>query len=109
MKKIILLITFSLSFSALAQKAKLLVVDEFIDTTSVEKNFDIEKGSTLKSFLPPKDKRDRLLENVPESKTWDEYQKDAFYMDIKNKNMPEILKKYPKFSEEQITSLRGQL
>lgn len=98
-----------ISLSAHAQKVELLLIDENIDTSSLEDNFDVKKGSTLKSFLPPKDLRDHFLKDVPESKEWDEYEKDVFYMDLKNKSIKEITKKYPQFSKEKISFLKGNL
>lgn len=109
MKKLIILTCVFISFSALAQKADLLLIDENIDATAVEESFNVKKGSTLKSYLPPKEQRDSFLSLIPESSSWDEYQKDAFYMDIKNKTLDEIHQKYPQFSKEKISTLKGEI
>lgn len=110
MKNYLLISTIALlSLTASAQKADLLILDEDIETKELEGNFNIKKGSTLKSFLPPKELRDSFLEHVPASKNWDEYQKDAFYMDIKNKSVEDIMKKYPAFSKKEILNLKGKI
>lgn len=100
---------FTLSLAVSAQKANLLLIDENIDAQELEGNFNVKKGSTLKSYLPAKELRDTFLQAVPESRSWDEYQKDAFYMDIKNKSIKEIHKKYPQFSREKISTLKGKI
>jgi len=102
-----LLITFSIN--GYAQKADLLLVDENIDASSLEKDFNIHKGSKIKSFLPDKAQRDQFLKLVPESKSWDEYQKDAFFMDFKKKSIDEIHTKYPHFSKDKISRLKGKM
>lgn len=110
MKNYLLIMTILIiPFKVSAQKANLLLVDENIDEKALEGNFNVKKGSTLRSSLPPKELRDRFLENVPAAKDWDEYQKDAFYMDIKNKSVDEILKKYKQFSKKEIKSLKGKI
>lgn len=109
MKKILMCLSLILSLNLQAQKAELLILDDNIDTSSLNKNFNIKRGSTLKSFLPDKDERDAFLQEVPESKDWDEYQKDSFYMDIKNKSVKDIKKKYPHISRERITALKELL
>lgn len=110
MKKLIiltLLIVFTTHIHA--QKADLLLIDENIDASSLEKDFNVHKGSQLKSFLPDKGERDRFLKLIPESKSWDEYQKDVFFMDIKKKSIDEVHKKYPHFSKDKISTLKGKL
>ncbi|HLT23238.1 MAG TPA: hypothetical protein VKZ84_07335 [Bacteriovoracaceae bacterium] len=102
-----LLVTFALT--TYAQKADLLLIDENIDASSLEKDFNIHKGSKLKSFLPDKAERDRFLKLVPESTSWEEYQKDAFFMDIKKKSVDEIHRKYPHFSKDKISRLKGKM
>lgn len=110
MKRLIIPIIFLiLTIQASAQKADLLILDDDIDASELKDSFHIKKGSTLKSFLPPKDKRDALLTNVPEAQNWDEYQKDSFYMDIKNKTPKEIKEKYPQLTNDEISKLKGKL
>lgn len=109
MKIIIISISLIISLSALAQKADLLLIDENIDASTLEENFNIKKGSTLKSYLPPKEARDDFLKNIPESQSWDEYQKDAFYMDIKKKTSDEIIKKYPYLSKAKVAALKAKI
>lgn len=92
-----------------AQKADLLLIDEDIEASSLEQNYRIHKGSTLKSFLPPKEQRDAFLVFVPESKEWDEYQKDVFYMDFLKKPISEIQKKHPQYTKEKIKELKSKL
>lgn len=98
-----------LSQIAFAQKADLLIIDEDINTENITKEFQIHKPSQKKSFLPPLDIRDQFLKNVPESASWDEYRKDAFYMDVKNKSINEINKKYPQYKIEVIKKLKAKI
>jgi len=108
-KLIISIFFFRLAPQLAAQKADLLLIDENIDTSSLEKNFQVKKGSTRKSYLPDKSDRDAFLRLVPESQKWDEYQKDSFYMDLKKKSVGEIKKKYPHLSSERISKLKEKL
>lgn len=110
MKKLIIaFFSFSMVTNLAAQKADLLLIDENIDASNLENNFQIKKGSTLKSYLPDRSERDAFLKHVPESQNWDEYQKDSFYMDLKKKSVAEVKKKYPNFTSEKISKLKEKL
>ncbi len=107
MKTLIFLTLLSLPISLWAQtKGELLILDENIETKSLEKNFNIRRGSTHRSSLPDKGLRDQLLSKVKQTKDWDEYQKDAFFMDLKRKSVKELQAKYPDFSEKELKTLK---
>ena len=109
MKTLIFLSLLSLPFSLWARpKGELLILDENIETKTLEKNFNIHRGSTHRSSLPDKGLRDQLLSKVKQAKGWDEYQKDAFYMDLKSKSLKELQTKYPNFSEKELKTLKDK-
>lgn len=105
MKVVLYLLLFS-SF-AHAQKAKVILIDEHIDGSSLQKNFDVQKNSH-ESSIPKKEIRDEVLKGVKASEKWDELQKDIFYMDLKSKSVKELKKKYPAISEKELTFLKDK-
>jgi hypothetical protein len=106
---IFLIVILSLPFSLWARsKGELLILDENIETKSLEKNFNIRRGSTHRSSLPDKGLRDQLLSKVKQTKGWDEYKKDAFFMDLKSKSLKELQAKYPDFSEKELKTLKDK-
>ena len=107
MKKIIVAFLFS-SF-VVAQEAELVLIDEDISPTDIGSEFKIHRPEKKKNFLPQIHLRDKFLMNIPESRDWDEYRKDSFYMDIKHKKVEEILLKYPNYNEIFIRSLKGKI
>lgn len=110
MKTFIFLIIVSALPSSLwaRPKGELLIIDENIETKSLEKNFNIRRGSTKRSSLPDKGLRDQFLAQVKQAKAWDEYQKDAFFMDLKSKSLKELQAKYPDFSEKELKTLKDK-
>lgn len=105
--KLVLLLLFIVPI-AHAQKAKVLLIDEDIDGKSLEKNFDVQKGSTHESSIPNKADRDLLLKGVKQASKWDELQKDIFYVELKSKSVKELKKKYPEFSEKELQLLKDK-
>jgi hypothetical protein len=108
-KIIFLIISFLISSSLYAQKAQILILDENIDSRSLERNYQVHKGSTHKISLPDKSMRDDLFKGLKEIQTWEEFKKDLFYMDLKKKPLEELKNKYPEFSKEKLKSLKDEL
>lgn len=79
MKSFLLAIFLGLSSHA-SDKPKVIVIDEDMDPTPLEKNFEVERKVEFSS-LPDKKTRDEFLEKYPEAQKLDEFQKDKFYMD----------------------------
>lgn len=109
MKKLMILplITFMIS-TAQAQKAQLLVIDPDIDSSELEENFNVQRGSTFKSSIPEKSDRDAVLKAVPKTQEWDELEKDIFYMDLGRKSVEELKKQYPSLSLKEIKILKDR-
>ncbi len=105
MKYFYILLTF-ISLSSLAQ-VKIQVVDPELDTTPLEgRSYQIEREEKSFSSIPAKEKRDKLLADVPESKLWDELDKDIFYMDLKNQTIEQLVAKYPKMTKTKLERLK---
>lgn len=97
-----------LSSPSFAQKAKLLVIDPKVDAKSMEKEFVVEKP-VQKNSLPKLKDRDLLLKDFTAAASWDELQKDIFYMDLKNKSLPVLTKKYPKIEAKMLATLKKKI
>ncbi len=104
--KFILSFTLLVSFAAFAQKAKVLVIDPSIDQKKLQ-NYDLEKPDPTK-VLPKKSERDEFFKNVKQAQSMDELGQDLFYMDLKSKPLPALMKKYPQFSEKELKALKGK-
>lgn len=105
------LLPFSLLFSLnlYAQKAQVLILDEDIDASSLERNFKVHRGSNHVSSLPNKTERDEALKDVKEIQKWEEFKKDLLFMDIKSKSLSELSKKYPEISVDQLKEIKDKL
>lgn len=99
---------FLITSLAYAQKAQVLLIDEDIDGKELEQNFNVHKGSTHVSSIPPKAIRDEVLKGVKPAEKWDELQKDIFYMELKSKSVKELKKKYPELSEKELQFLKDK-
>jgi putative salt-induced outer membrane protein YdiY len=103
-KPSILLVILLYTLSAFAQKAQVTILDDDIDGSPLEKEFNVHKGSTHKSFLPAKEERDFALKDLKQIQKWDELKKDIFYMELKSKSISE--QKYPEFSTQELKTLK---
>lgn len=107
MKIIIILISvFSLhSYS----QVEIQVVDPTLDTKPLEgQGYKISKKSASHNALPDKNLRDSLLSEIPATKKWDQLQKDIFYMELKQKSLNHLEKKYPQISKKQLEELKDK-
>lgn len=97
-----------LSFPALSQ-INIQVIDPDIDASDFEKDYRVKQEAEEFSSLPEIEKRDHVVKSVKASATWDELKKDIFYMDLKSKSLPDLVKKYPEVSQQQLKKLKGKL
>ncbi len=91
---------------ALAQKAHVIILDPNIDSKELEKNFHVHRGSTHVSSIPDRKLRNSFLSDVDKVQKWDELKKDIFFIDLKNKDLSTLKKKYPEFSKTELKSLK---
>lgn len=91
-----------------AQRAQVLLLDEDLDGTDLEKNFSVHQGSTAHNALPDRDLREEVLSAVPAIAEWDELKKDIFFMDLASKTIPQLKKKYPELKESKIKMLKDK-
>lgn len=109
MKKLLLSFTLLLTSNLYAQKAQILILDEDIDASSLERNFNVHRGSSHVSSLPDKAQRDEALKDVKAIEKWEEFKKDLLYMDIKSKSLPDLSKKYPEIPAKQLKDIKDKL
>jgi hypothetical protein len=102
--KLCLFLLFLISFSAIAQKANVLIVDPDVDSKSLENGYNVQKPSQAYS-LPDKEARDEVLKNIKSVQNYDELKKDILYMDLKSKSPAELMKKYPELSKQDIKKM----
>lgn len=107
--KNLILITFLLSTTTVfAQRANVTILDSHIESKELEKNYDVNRGSTHKSSLPDKDFRDEVLSGVDSIQKWDELKKDIFFMDLKSRSLADLKKKYPELTIAELKSLKDR-
>ena len=96
-----------ISFPSFAQ-VQIQVVDPELDASSLEEKYNVQYKEKVHNSLPDKDQRDELLEGVKAPLKWDELKKDIFYMDLKSKAIPELLKKYPDVNAQEMKHLKAK-
>lgn len=91
------------------QGVKVFIVDENIDSSSIEKKYEVTKQVELPNVLPDRQKREKVFRSIDIPKDWDELSKDIFYSDLKSKSIRDLTKKYPNFKEEDLKNLKGKI
>jgi hypothetical protein len=109
MKKLLLCFSLLFSFNLYAQKAQVLILDDDIDASSLERNFHVHRGSSHVSSLPNKTERDEALKDLKEIQKWEEFKKDLLFMDIKSKSLTDLSKKYPEIPAKQLKEIKDEL
>lgn len=106
MKKLIPFL-FLVSFTSLAQ-VQVQVVDENIDSSSLEGQYQVQREHKKSGNIPVKELRDEVLKDVKQAQKWDELKKDIFFMDLERKSIPELVKKYPELKESELKFLKDK-
>lgn len=111
--RILLLLSFIFTTTIQAQnpsgRAKVLVIDQDIDTTELAKKYDVEKEAPANLKLPNLRARDKVFEGVTFPENWDHLKKDVFFLELKEKSIEELIKKYPDLKESDIKALKGKV
>jgi hypothetical protein len=106
--KILIFLISVISLHSYSQ-VEIQVVDPTLDTKALEgQGYKISKKTASHNALPDKNLRDSLLSDIPETKKWDELQKDIFYMELKKKSLNDLEKKYPQISKKQLEVLKDK-
>jgi hypothetical protein len=104
----ILIFSLLIALPLMAQ-VQVQVLDPDIDTSSLEKKYQVHRDTKQANSLPNKELRDQLFQGVTKINKYDELKKDIFFMDLKRRSIPELLKKYPEFSMKELKSLKDKL
>jgi hypothetical protein len=109
MKKLTPLL-FLVSFTTLAQNqgVQVQVVDEHIDSSSLEGRYQVQRTAKKSNALPDRELREEVLKDVKAVQKWDELKKDIFFMDLERKSLPELVKKYPELKESELKFLKDK-
>ncbi len=89
-------------------KAKVLVIDQDIDTTQLEKKYDVEKAAPSNLSIPDLESRNKLFEGIIFPENWDDLKKDVFFMELRSKSINDLIKKYPELKKSDIKKLKGK-
>jgi hypothetical protein len=103
----ILFFTILLSNTSWAQ-VKVQIVDTDLDSTSLEKDYQVNKEVTSVNSLPDKEVRDELLDDLISIKKWDDLKKDIFFMDLKSKSLKDLSVKYPEVELKSLKFLKAK-
>lgn len=108
----IIFLLFSINSQVQAQiqpgKAKVLVIDENIDTTELAKEYVVEKPATSNFVVPDLNERDIFFEGISFPEYWDDLKKDVFYLELKSKSLDYLIIKYPDLKVSDIKNLKGK-
>jgi hypothetical protein len=85
------------------------IIDPNIDSSSLQKKYQVSKDKASFTSLPNKKIRDKFLGSFLAPVSWDETQKDIFYMDIKSKSLDELMEKYPELPKLELAKLKGNI
>ena len=105
--KILLFIMLFSSTISWAQ-VKVQIVDPDVDSSTLEKDFEVSRKSTQANSLPSKETRDEIFIGIKSVKKWDELKKDIFYMDLKSKSLSELAIKYPEIADRDLKILKAK-
>jgi hypothetical protein len=89
-------------------QVKVQIVDPDVDSSTLEKDYEVSRKSTQADSIPSKEARDEIFVNIKSIKKWDELKKDIFFMDLKSKSISELSAKYPEFSQSDLKSLKAK-
>jgi hypothetical protein len=89
-------------------KARVLVIDQNIDTTELTKDYIVEKAAPSKLEVPDLNDRDMFFEGVIFPEYWDDLKKDIFYLELKSKSLSDLMIKYPDLKASDIKILKGK-
>ena len=101
----LLFILLLFSHLTLAQRAEVTILDPNIDGRSLERSYNVHRGSTHQSSLPDRNVREDLFRHMPELQHWDELKKDMLFMDLGRHSASKIKQKYPSLSDREIQTL----
>ncbi len=109
MKKLIPFLILA-SFTTLAQNegVKVQIVDENIDSSSLEKSYQVSRHRDSSTSLPDRDLREEVLKDIKAIQKWDELKKDIFFMDLGSKSIKELVQKYPEIKESELKFLKDK-
>lgn len=110
MKTTLILMLFIVSFKTHAetQGVQVYVADEYIDSSTLEKKYEVTRTPNKENKIPNREKREELLREVASVSKCDELDKDIFYMDLEKKSLEALVKKYPGIKEEELKVLQGK-
>lgn len=83
----------------------MVALDPDDDTSSIEDEFQVLAPEKTHNSLPSKQVRDAFLEGI-DLDTWDEWDKDLFYMNLKSRSIEELVLKYPQFEKADLVKLK---
>lgn len=108
--KILISLLFFTSLQALAQNqgVKVHIVDPDIDDSSLKDKYQVTRTAIKSNTIPDRDLREKFLKDVSSTQNWDELKKDIFYMDLKNKSIKQLVKKYPEFKKSELQDLKNK-
>ena len=106
MKILLFIMLFSSSISW--AQVKVQIVDPDVDSSTLEKDYEVSRKSSPANSLPSKEVRDEIFVNIKSVKKWDELKKDIFFMDLKSKSLSELSAKYPEFTQSDLKSLKAK-
>lgn len=97
------------SFVTLSEErgVKVQIIDQNIDSSSLEQRYQVSRKGVSPPTLPDKMERDQALASISAINSWDELKKDIFYVDMKHKSIDELMVKYPELSKKDIIHLKG--
>ncbi len=97
-----------LSFSAVADEPKAILLDKDATSEELEKTNKVQKAIPPRNILPARAEREQFFtDNWKDGlKDYDELEKDLLYMDLRTKTILELKQKYPELSAKELEELK---
>ncbi len=103
-----LILLFCVSFSALADDPKAILLEKDASSPELEKDHTVQKVLPPRKILPARAEREQFFtDNWKDGlKDYDELEKDLLYMDLRHKTILELKQKYPELSAKELEELK---
>jgi hypothetical protein len=87
-------------------RPKILFLNQNINTKELTGNYDLEKPEGPTNVMPDLAERDSFFSGINFPASWDDLNKDIFYVEIHQRPLSYLIKKYPEIKKEDIARLK---
>jgi hypothetical protein len=86
-------------------RPKIIFINKDIDGKEFAKKYDIEKPMEPLNVIPDLQERDDFFSGMKFPESWDDLNKDMFYIDVHQRPLSFLIEKYPEIKKDEIVRL----